>query len=200
MVKRLFDILFSLLSLIILSPLFLIIAFLIKIDSKGGAFYIQKRVGKNNKDFNLIKFRTMFVKSDRQGLLTVGERDNRITGIGKCIRKYKIDELPQLINILKGEMSFVGPRPEVRKYVELYDDRQKQVLSVKPGLTDYASLEYVNENKILAGFSDPEKAYIEQIMPAKLELNLQYIKEQGILADFKIIIKTLGFLVNPKFL
>ena len=200
MVKRLFDILFSVLSLIILSPLFLIIAFLIKIDSKGGAFYIQKRVGKNNKDFNLIKFRTMFVKSDRQGLLTVGERDNRITGIGKCIRKYKIDELPQLINILKGEMSFVGPRPEVRKYVELYDDRQKQVLSVKPGLTDYASLEYVNENKILAGFSDPEKAYIEQIMPAKLKLNLQYIKEQGILADLNIIIKTLNFLVNPKFL
>ena len=200
MVKRLFDILFSLLSLIILSPLFLIIAFLIKIDSKGGAFYIQKRVGKNNKDFNLIKFRTMFVKSDRQGLLTVGERDNRITGIGKWIRKYKIDELPQLINILKGEMSFVGPRPEVRKYVELYDDRQKQVLSVKPGLTDYASLEYVNENKILAGFSDPEKAYIEQIMPAKLELNLQYIKEQGLLADLNIIIKTLNFLVNPKFL
>ncbi len=199
MIKRFLEILFSLLSLIILSPLFLIIAFLIKIDSKGGAFYIQKRVGKNNKDFNLIKFRTMFVKSDRQGLLTVGERDNRITGTGKWLRKYKIDELPQLINILKGEMSFVGPRPEVRKYVELYDDRQKQVLSVKPGLSDYASLEYVNENKILAGFSDPGKAYIEQIMPAKLELNLQYIKEQGLLADLKIIFKTLGFLVNPKF-
>ncbi len=142
----------------------------------------------------------MFVKSDRQGLLTVGEKDNRITGIGKGLRKHKIDELPQLINILKGEMSFVGPRPEVRKYVELYDDRQKQVLSVKSGLTDYASLEYVNENKILAGFSDPEKAYVEQIMPAKLELNLQYIKEQGLLADLKIIIKTLDFLVNPKFL
>ncbi|MBC8487587.1 MAG: sugar transferase [Bacteroidetes bacterium] len=200
MIKRFLEILFSLLSLIILSPLFLIIAFLIKIDSKGGAFYIQKRVGKNNKDFNLIKFRTMFVKSDRQGLLTVGEKDNRITGIGKGLRKHKIDELPQLINILKGEMSFVGPRPEVRKYVELYDDRQKQVLSVKSGLTDYASLEYVNENKILAGFSDPEKAYVEQIMPAKLELNLQYIKEQGLLADLKIIIKTLDFLVNPKFL
>jgi len=200
MIKRFLEILFSLLSLTLLSPLFLIIAFLIKIDSKGGAFYIQKRVGKNNKDFNLIKFRTMFVKSDRQGLLTVGEKDNRITGMGKWLRKYKIDELPQLINILKGEMSFVGPRPEVRKYVELYDDHQKQVLSVKPGLTDYASLEYVNENKILAGFSDPEKAYIEQIMPAKLELNLQYIKEHGLLADIKIIIKTLGFLVNPKFL
>lgn len=200
MIKRFLEILFSLLSLIILSPLFLIIAFLIKIDSKGSIFYIQKRVGKNNKDFNLVKFRTMFVKSDRQGLLTVGERDNRITGTGRWIRKYKIDELPQLINILKGEMSFVGPRPEVRKYVELYDDRQKQVLSVKPGLTDYASVEYVNENKILAGFSNPGKAYIEQIMPAKLELNLQYIKEQGLLADLKIIMKTLGSLVNPKFL
>jgi len=134
----------------------------------------------------------MFVKSDNQSLITVGEADGRITRIGKWLRDYKIDELPQLINILKGEMSFVGPRPEVRKYVNLYDNNQLQVLNVSPGLTDYASLKYVNESEILAKFPDPMKAYVEQIMPAKLELNLQYIREQGFFTDLKIILNTIG--------
>jgi len=192
MIKRFVEILISIVSLIFLSPFLLIISLLIVLDSKGGAFFIQERVGKNNSDFNLIKFRTMFVKSDNQSLITVGEADGRITRIGKWLRDYKIDELPQLINILKGEMSFVGPRPEVRKYVNLYDNNQLQVLNVSPGLTDYASLKYVNESEILAKFPDPMKAYVEQIMPAKLELNLQYIREQGFFTDLKIILNTIG--------
>ena len=133
----------------------------------------------------------MFVGSDKKSLITIGIADSRITRIGKWLRSYKIDELPQLFNILKGEMSFVGPRPEVRKYVKLYNDKQLQVLIVKPGLTDYASIEYVNENEILVKYSDPEKAYVEQIMPAKLELNLRYIREQGFFTDLKIIFKTI---------
>ena len=191
MLKRLFDFFFSLIGLIILSPLIFIISILIIIDSKGGIFYKQKRVGKNNKDFYLIKFRTMKTGADKQGLLTVGSKDSRITKVGFFLRKHKLDELPQLINILKGDLSFVGPRPEVRKYIELYDERQKQVLKVKPGLTDYASLEYINESEILSKTANPEKFYIEKIMPAKLELNLKYINESGIKTDMKIIYKTL---------
>ena len=133
----------------------------------------------------------MVVESDKKSLITIGIADSRITRIGKWLRSYKIDEFPQLFNILKGEMSFVGPRPEVRKYVKLYDERQLQVLNVKPGLTDYASLEYLNENEIMAKFSNPEKAYVEQIMPAKLKLNLQYIREQGFFTDIKIVFKTI---------
>lgn len=191
MTKRLFDLLFSFLGMVVLSPLFLIVSLFIISDSKGGVFYCQKRVGKNNKDFNLIKFRTMMTGADNKGLLTIGEQDQRITKTGRWLRKYKLDELPQLINILKGEMSFVGPRPEVRKYVELYSPEQAIVLSVRPGLTDYASLEYINENQVLSNFSDPEKAYVEIIMPAKLLLNLKYISEQGMITDLEIIFKTL---------
>jgi len=191
MTKRLFDLLFSFLGLVVLSPLFLIVSIFIISDSKGGVFYCQKRVGKNNKDFNLIKFRTMMTGADNKGLLTIGEQDQRITKTGRWLRKHKLDELPQLINILKGEMSFVGPRPEVRKYVELYSPEQAIVLSVRPGLTDYASLEYINENQVLSNFSDPEKAYVEIIMPAKLLLNLKYISEQGMITDLEIIFKTL---------
>jgi len=191
MTKRLFDLLFSFLGMVVLSPLFLIVSLFIISDSKGGVFYCQKRVGKNNKDFNLIKFRTMMTGADNKGLLTIGEQDQRITKTGRWLRKYKLDELPQLINILKGEMSFVGPRPEVRKYVELYSPEQAIVLSVRPGLTDYASLEYINENQVLSNFSDPEKAYEEIIMPAKLLLNLKYISEQGMITDLEIIFKTL---------
>ncbi|MCD4683255.1 MAG: sugar transferase [Bacteroidales bacterium] len=191
MVKRLFDLLFSVLGLIILSPLFIILSIIIVVDSKGGVFYFQQRVGKNNTDFGLIKFRTMVEKSDKAGLLTIGEEDNRITKAGKWLRKYKLDELPQLYNILKDEMSFVGPRPEVRKYVDLYNYGQLKVLSVKPGLTDYASMKYINESEILATFGDPEKVYIEKIMPEKLVLNLQYIKEKGFFTDIKILYKTI---------
>jgi len=188
---RIFDIIFSITGLIILFPVFLIISFFILVNSKGGVFFLQTRVGKNNRDFRLIKFRTMFVNSENKGLLTIGNTDRRITKTGKWLRKYKLDELPQLVNILKGEMSFVGPRPEVRKYVDLYNETQMKVLSVKPGLTDYASLEYINENEILQQYDDPEKAYIDKIMPEKLELNLKYINEKGFFTDLGIMVRTI---------
>lgn len=154
-------------------------------------FYLQTRVGKNGKDFKLFKFRTMHLDADKKGLLTVGGRDPRVTSIGYYLRKYKLDELPQLFNVLFGTMSLVGPRPEVRKYVDLYTKEQQQVLSVKPGITDFASLEYINENDLLAKSDNPEKTYIEEIMPAKLALNMKYIQQQGILVDFKIILNTI---------
>ncbi len=190
--KRIFDLVFSLAGLIILSPLFLLLSLLILLDSKGGVFFRQNRVGKDNRDFQLIKFRTMRSGSDKKGLLTVGDRDSRITRSGYFLRKSKLDELPQLSNILKGDMSFVGPRPEVRKYVVLYDEEQQKVLSVRPGLTDYASIEYINESEILAASADPEKTYIEKIMPAKLKLNAKYIREQSFSTDMKIIAKTIA--------
>jgi len=196
MVKRLFDIFFSLIGLIILIIPFLIISLLIAFDSKGGVFYKQIRVGKNGVDFKLLKFRTMQTDADKAGLLTVGGRDNRITKIGYGLRKYKIDELPQLINVLLGDMSLVGPRPEVRKYVDLYTNEQQRVLSVKPGITDYASIEYSNENELLGQSENPEQIYIHEIMPAKLKLNLKYISEQGVGTDLKIIFKTIAKIVS----
>ena len=191
MLKRIFDIFFSFLGLIVLFIPFLFIAFLISIDSKGGVFYKQTRVGKDGIDFKLFKFRSMRTDADKSGLLTVGGTDSRITRIGYTVRKYKIDELPQLINVLMGEMSLVGPRPEVRRYVDMYTPRQRQVLSLKPGITDYASLEFINENELLALSKEPEKTYINDIMPKKLALNLKYIKEQNLLVDLKIITKTI---------
>lgn len=188
--KRLFDVLSSFLILVIFLPVWLVIALLVAVESPGGVFYKQVRVGKNNRDFYLYKFRTMRVGADKNGLLTVGERDNRITRVGYFLRKYKIDEFPQLINILKGDMSIVGPRPEVRKYVNMYSPEQLRVLSVRPGLTDYASIKYVNENEVLAAAEDPEKIYIEEIMPAKLQLNLQYIANQSFLEDVKLVFGT----------
>lgn len=187
MVKRLFDIFFSLLGLVLLLPVFLIIAIIIILDSKGGVFYRQVRVGKDAIDFRLFKFRSMRTDADKKGLLTVGGKDSRITRVGYYIRKYKVDELPQLINVLIGDMSLVGPRPEVRRYTDLYNAEQQKVLSVKPGITDYASIEYSNENELLGKAADPEKVYIEEIMPAKLKLNMKYIAEQGVLTDLKII-------------
>jgi lipopolysaccharide/colanic/teichoic acid biosynthesis glycosyltransferase len=192
MIKRLFDIMVSICGIVILSPLLLIIALLIVIDSRGGIFYKQVRVGKGMKDFYLFKFRTMYSDSDKKGLLTVGMRDSRITKVGYYLRKYKLDELPQLFNVLEGTMSFVGPRPEVPKYVALYNDEQKKVLSVKPGITDYASIEYANENAILAKAENPEELYIKEVMPAKLALNKRYILEMGLYTDLKIIFKTIG--------
>jgi len=191
-IKRLFDISFSFIGLIVLIPVFIVISIAVTLDSKGGIFYRQIRVGRNNRDFTLLKFRSMHLGSDSGGLLTVSEDDSRITKTGLFLRKYKLDELPQLLNILKGDMSFVGPRPEVRKYVDLYDERQKQVLTVRPGLTDYASLEYINENEILSKYNNAEKAYIEKVMPAKLQLNLKYIAEKSLVTDLKIIVKTLS--------
>ncbi len=191
MLKRIFDLILSLIGLIIILPIIIIISILIIVDSKGGVFYIQKRIGKNGNEFNMFKFRTMKPDSHKKGLLTVGSRDSRITKIGYYLRKYKVDELPQLINVLNGTMSFVGPRPEVKKYVDLYNERQKLVLTVKPGITDYASLEYIDENTILGKSEDPEKLYIEEVMPEKIEINLKYIKENNILTDIIIIFKTI---------
>ncbi|MDF1673049.1 MAG: sugar transferase [Vicingaceae bacterium] len=192
MVKRLFDIFFSFIGLLILLPFLVVVSILIIIDSKGGVFYLQTRVGRQGEDFKLFKFRTMQTNSDSKGLLTVGSRDSRITKIGYSLRKYKIDELPQLINVLNGSMSFVGPRPEVRKYVDLYNDDQLQVLNVQPGITDYASLEYFNENDLLAQSENPEKTYIEEVMPAKIKLNKKYIDNLSLGTDISIIIKTIG--------
>lgn len=189
--KRVFDIVSCTLAVLMLFPLGLLIALCIVCGSKGGVFYRQVRVGKDGKDFKLLKFRTMRPNADRQGLLITVGNDQRITRIGGFLRKYKIDELPQLLNIIKGDMSVVGPRPEVRRYVELYDERQRRVLTVRPGLTDYASLKYISESELLAKSDDPEKTYIEEIMPAKLELNLQYIDNQSLKEDFKLIFQTL---------
>jgi len=167
-----------------------VIAFFIKAGSPGGVFYSQIRVGRDKRQFKAFKFRTMRPDSEKSGQLTVGMRDPRITRTGYFLRKYKLDELPQLLNILKGDMSIVGPRPEVPKYVDMYDPCQLRVLNMRPGLTDYASLAYINENEILGQSDDPEKTYIEQIMPAKLELNMKYIEEQSFMTDIKIIWKT----------
>jgi|AntAceMinimDraft_16_1070373.scaffolds.fasta_scaffold26774_2 lipopolysaccharide/colanic/teichoic acid biosynthesis glycosyltransferase len=197
-IKRIFDIIFSLTGLIICLPLFIIISILIIADSKGSIFYKQIRVGKDNKDFRLLKFRTMMPDADKQGLLTVSKRDNRITRTGHFLRKYKLDELAQLFNVLCGNMSIVGPRPEVRKYVELYNEQQKKVLLVKPGITCLSSVEYINENEILGKSTDFEKIYINDIMPAKLILDLKYISEQNFITDIKIIFKTLGKIIRLK--
>jgi lipopolysaccharide/colanic/teichoic acid biosynthesis glycosyltransferase len=196
MVKRLFDIIAALLGIIILSPFLLVIALLVVYDSRGPVFYRQARVGRDMKEFKLFKFRTMYSDSDKKGLLTVGMRDNRITRAGYYLRKYKLDELPQLFNVLIGDMSIVGPRPEVPRYVALYNDEQKKVLGIRPGITDYASIEYSNENEILAKSPNPEETYINEIMPAKLKLNLRYIDEMGLATDVKIIFSTLGKLFS----
>lgn len=190
MIKRLFDILFSLVVLILLLPVFVIIAIAIIIDDGFPVFYLQERIGKNFRPFKLFKFRTMYKNADKMGYLTIGARDPRVTKIGYYLRKYKLDELPQFINVLIGDMSIVGPRPEVKKYVDLYNEQQKKVLSTKPGITDYASIKYINENEILAHSENPEKTYIEEVMPEKLKINLEYIEKQNLLEDIKIILKT----------
>ena len=190
MLKRIFDIILSLFGLMILFPFMLIIAILIKLDSKGPVFFKQIRVTKNGREFKIFKYRTMRVGSDKYSQITVG-KDNRITKIGAFLRKYKLDEIPQLINVLIGDMSLVGPRPEVPKYVALYTDEQKEILKVRAGITDYASIEFSDENDLLASEEDPEKAYIEKIMPKKIELNKKYLSEISILTDIKIILLTI---------
>lgn len=190
MLKRFFDIFCSMIGITLLAPLFLLICLLQIISAGFPIFYIQKRVGKNSIDFNLYKFRTMRKDSDKLGLLTVGGRDPRVTRLGYYLRKYKIDELPQLFNVLLGTMSLVGPRPEVRKYVDLYTKEQLTILNVKPGITDYASLQFFNENDLLAQSSSPEETYKKEIMPIKLGLNLKYIEEQSFFVDIRIMVKT----------
>jgi lipopolysaccharide/colanic/teichoic acid biosynthesis glycosyltransferase len=196
--KRAFDVVSALVGLAVLSPLFLVITLAIVFDSRGGIFYKQVRVGKKNRDFVLYKFRTMVTGADKNGLLTIGDDDKRVTGVGRFLRKYKLDELPQLINVLNGSMSIVGPRPEVRKYVKLYDCTQLKVLDLKPGLTDYASLAYLNESEVLAQSNNPEKTYIETIMPEKLALNIKYLQEQSFGIDLKIIYKTILGIIAKK--
>ncbi|WP_234109064.1 sugar transferase [Chryseobacterium sp. R2A-55] len=188
--KRLFDIVFSCFGILILSPFFIIISIMILLDSKGGILYKQERTGKGGQIFRVLKFRTMRPDSFAKGALTVGSRDPRITNVGYYLRKYKLDELPQLFNVLFGEMSFVGPRPEVKKYTDLYNEEQKKVLSVVPGITDYASIKFRNENDLLSASENPEKLYIEEIMPEKLELNLKYIGDHNVFKDIKIIFDT----------
>lgn len=193
--KRLFDIISSGLGLIVLSPLFAVLAVWIKTDSKGPVFYRQTRVGRNNKDFQLFKFRSMRPDSDKLGLITVGGHDPRVTRSGYYIRKYKLDEFPQLINVFKGDMSLVGPRPEVRKYVDMYTPEQMRVLSVRPGITSLASIRYRNENDILAAAEDPDRCYIEQVMPDKLAIDLEYVDRANLLNDIKLIFNTIKAVV-----
>lgn len=193
---RFFDIIFSIIGLVILSPLFIVLYLLIRIESKGGGFYSQERIGKNGKPFKLFKFRSMRIGSDKKGLITIGEKDNRITKTGFILRKYKLDELPQLWNVFIGDMSLVGPRPEVKKYTDLYTEEQKQVLQVRPGITDWASIKYVDENKILGESKDPDDAYVNLIMPNKIKLNMVYIQHQTLGEYFKIIFTTFKEIVR----
>lgn len=190
------DVVLSLLGIIILSPLFIIVYLLIICESKGGGIYVQERVGKDFQLFNLYKFRSMSVGADKQGLITIGGRDPRTTGMGVCIRKFKIDELPQLFNVLKGDMSMVGPRPEVKKYVDMYNENQKRVLSVRPGITDYASIDYVDENVLLGTAEDPEKMYVETIMPDKIRRNMRFVENQTIKEYFRIILLTVWHILK----
>ena len=189
--KRLFDIVCSFFGLVFLSWLFVFVALWVGLSSKGGVFYRQRRVGRCNRDFTIYKFRSMRVNSDRQGLLTIGGRDGRITKAGVFIRKYKLDELPQLFNVLRGDMSFVGPRPEVRKYVELYTEEQKKVLTVRPGITSLSSIKYRNENEILSRRDNPEQYYIDVIMQDKLAIELDYLEQRSLLTDIKVIFQTI---------
>lgn len=194
--KRFIDIVASGLGLVVLSPVFLILAVWIKLDSRGPVFYRQVRVGKNNQDFRIYKFRSMQVGADKGSLITIGGRDPRVTVSGYYIRKYKLDELAQLINVFIGDMSLVGPRPEVRRYVNLYDEEQKKVLTVRPGITDYASIEYMDENVLLERSDNPDMTYIKDIMPEKIRLNMRYINNPTLIEYFKIIFLTIFKIVR----
>ena len=193
--KRLFDIVASCIWLIVLSPLLLAVAIWIKLDSKGPVFYRQVRVGRYNKDFRIFKFRSMRMGSDKGSLVTIGGRDPRVTRSGYFIRKYKLDELPQLLNVLLGDMSLVGPRPEVRHYVNYWTAEQMHVLDVRPGLTDPASIKFRNENDLLGAVEDPEAYYINVIMQEKIKLYLQYVENASFWYDLKLLFKTLKVIV-----
>lgn len=196
--KRLFDIVASGLGLIVLSPLFLVLAIWIKVDSEGPVFYRQTRVGRYNRDFRIFKFRSMRAGADRGSLITIGGRDPRITRSGYFIRKFKFDELPQLINVLVGDMSLVGPRPEVRHYVNFWTPEQMHVLDVRPGITDPASIKFLNENELLEKAEDPEKYYIEVIMQEKIRLYLEYVKKHSFFYDIALVFKTFWAIVSER--
>jgi len=195
--KRTFDICISFLILVVFLPIGLLLMLAISLESGGGVFYTQERVGKNGKVFKLLKFRSMRPNADKGSQITIGNRDPRITRTGYFIRRFKLDEFPQFVNVIIGDMSIVGPRPEVPFYVQMYTEEQRKILSVKPGITDYASLAYFHENEILATAADPQKAYIEEIMPAKITINQRYLSHPGLIQDLKIIgltaKKILGF-------
>ena len=193
LVIRAFDLISSSVGMVFLSPVFVFTAIALKTDSKGPVFYLQNRVGRNGLDFKLYKFRTMRTDADKFGFLTVGSDDPRITRVGAFLRKYKLDELPQLWNVLKGEMSLVGPRPEVRRYTDLYSpDQKKLIFSVRPGITDYASIEYSNENNLLSTVPDPEQYYVNELLPAKIRLNLVFIENPSFGNYLKIIFRTIA--------
>lgn len=196
MLKRGFDIVFSFVMLLVTLPVWMLIALIIKWSSPGPVFYIQHRVGRHGHLFYVYKFRTMYVNTDREGLLTTTTTEARITPIGRFLRKLKIDEWPQFLNVLKGDMSVVGPRPEVAYFVKFYNAEQLKVLSVKPGITDYASIKYFDENALLAKSSNPEQTYLHSIMPDKLKLNLEYINSRSFFGDLKILFKTFQKLVK----
>jgi lipopolysaccharide/colanic/teichoic acid biosynthesis glycosyltransferase len=194
--KRLFDLISSFLALCCFLPLFLIIALLIKTNSVGPIFFSQKRIGKNFKQFNLYKFRSMVVDASQKGLFITASGDPRITEIGKFLRKTKMDELPQLFNVLKGDMSIVGPRPEVLKYVNMFRDAYKEILKIKPGITDFATIEFSDEERVLKKYSNPEEGYVKEILPRKIELYKKYIKQMSFLTDIKLILLTLWKIVK----
>jgi lipopolysaccharide/colanic/teichoic acid biosynthesis glycosyltransferase len=189
--KRLFDILFSFIGLLLLSPLLLLMIFLIKFEDRGPVLYRGVRVGRHGRSFRIFKFRTMVLNADELGGPSTPADDPRLTKIGKILRKYNLDELPQFINVLKGDMSIVGPRPEVPQYVEMFTDEEKEILNVRPGITDWASIWNPDEGAILAGSDDPEKVYLEKIWPEKHRLQLEYVRAHSVWIDFKIIFTTL---------
>lgn len=196
--KRLFDILASGCGLLVLSPVFIIVAIWIKLDSQGPVFYRQTRVGRYNKDFRIFKFRSMRVGSDKGSLVTIGGRDPRVTRSGYFIRKFKIDELPQLINVFVGDMSLVGPRPEVRHYVDYWTAEQMKVLDVRPGITDPASIRFRNENELLEKADDPERYYIDVIMQEKIKLYLEYVQKSSFWYDIKLIFQTFKVIITER--
>lgn len=196
--KRAFDVLFAGTALLLLLPLLVLFALAVALTSPGGAFFRQLRVGRHGRPFRLLKFRSMRPGSEALGQLTIGGRDPRITGVGRFLRRTKLDELPQLWNVLKGDMSVVGPRPEVPRYVALYTPEQQVVLSIRPGITGMASLDYVDENELLARSSDPERAYVEEVMPAKLALDLRYVRERSFALDLRIIAATVRLIFRDR--
>jgi lipopolysaccharide/colanic/teichoic acid biosynthesis glycosyltransferase len=197
--KRFFDVVFSLLGLVISSPLFLYIVIRIKLDSEGPVIYRGKRIGRHGKTIGVYKFRTMHIDADKiSSSPSAGDDDPRITEFGRTLRTYKLNELPQLINVLKGDMSFVGPRPEVAQYVEIFTKEERAILSIRPGITDCASIKFHNEGEILSGSSDPDRTYEEVIRPEKLRLQLEYVRKNSIWTDLKILLKTLGMLVKTR--
>lgn len=188
--KRLFDFIVSFFGILVLLPLGICVSLFIKLTDKGPIFFRQKRVGRNGKEFRIFKFRTMYIRKDNDSLITIGDKDPRVTPIGHILRKSKLDELPQLLNILIGDMSFVGPRPEVPYYVNMYNNEQKKVLNVRPGITDPASILYRNESELLRNCDNPEETYIKTIMPDKLKINLEYIQKSSFFYDLKLIFQT----------